>query len=90
MARYRFFHDTEAGETMELLAGTIQLDGVSAAKVSNYSGQCEDGVRRQATRMIEMKRNPSRHECGPQCRQASGKVMRCECSCGGKNHGKGR
>jgi hypothetical protein len=90
MARTRFFHDTDAGETFELLAGTITLDGLSARKAANYSGMCGDGVRRQATRMIEMKRNPTRHECDSRCRYASGKVMRCECSCGGRNHGKGR
>jgi len=90
MARFAFFHDTPEGETLKLQAGTIQHDGGVSTKADRFSGVCEDGVRRQATRMIEMKRNPTRHECGPQCRQASGKVMRCECSCGGKNHGKGR
>jgi hypothetical protein len=41
------------------------------------------------TRVIEFKSNPSRHECDARCMFANGKIMRCECSCGGKNHGKG-
>lgn len=40
-------------------------------------------------RQIEYKSNPSRHECDARCINATGRVMRCECSCGGKNHGKG-
>lgn len=42
------------------------------------------------TRTVQMKANPSRHECDARCFNASGRVMNCECSCGGKNHGKGR
>lgn len=41
-------------------------------------------------RVIEYKSNPSRHECDARCLNADGKIMRCECSCGGKNHGRGR
>lgn len=43
----------------------------------------------QADRVIEYKRNPSRHECDARCLNATGRVMKCECSCGGKNHGRG-
>jgi hypothetical protein len=43
----------------------------------------------EATRVINFKSNPSRHECDARCMFASGKTMTCECSCGGKNHGKG-
>lgn len=28
------------------------------------------------------------HECDARCRNATGRVMKCECACGGKNHGK--
>ena len=41
------------------------------------------------TRNIDYKRQPSKHECDARCVHATGKVMKCECSCGGKNHGKG-
>lgn len=40
-------------------------------------------------RKIEYKSNPSKHKCDVRCLHATGKIMRCECSCGGKNHGKG-
>lgn len=40
-------------------------------------------------RTIGFKSNPSRHECDARCVNATGKVMKCECSCGGKNHGRG-
>ncbi|MGJ7039199.1 hypothetical protein J2Y63_002454 [Shinella sp. BE166] len=43
----------------------------------------------KADRVIEYKSNPSRHECDARCMNATGRVMKCECSCGGKNHGRG-
>jgi hypothetical protein len=42
-----------------------------------------------ADRKIEFKSNPSRHECDSRCVNATGLIMKCECSCGGKNHGRG-
>lgn len=42
-----------------------------------------------ANRIVRLKQNPSRHECDARCMNASGRTMNCECSCGGKNHGKG-
>lgn len=41
------------------------------------------------TRTINYKSKPSLHECDSRCRHAKGRVMNCECSCGGKNHGIG-
>lgn len=41
------------------------------------------------TRIIAYKGRPSLHECDARCINASGRVMNCECSCGGKNHGAG-
>lgn len=43
----------------------------------------------KADRVIQYKSNPSRHECDARCINATGKIMKCECSCGGKNHGRG-
>ena len=40
-------------------------------------------------RIVEYKSNPSRHECDARCMNATGRIMKCECSCGGKNHGRG-
>lgn len=39
-------------------------------------------------RVITYKSNPSRHECDARCMNANGRTMNCECSCGGKNHGR--
>ena len=43
----------------------------------------------RATRKVEYKSNPSKHECDARCINATGRIMKCECSCGGKNHGMG-
>ena len=48
-----------------------------------------DGRWIKATRKVEYKSNPSRHECDARCINATGRTMQCECSCGGKNHGRG-
>lgn len=39
-------------------------------------------------RVVTYKDRPSRHECDARCMNASGRTMTCECSCGGKNHGR--
>jgi len=40
-------------------------------------------------RKVEYKSFPSKHECDARCMNATGRIMKCECSCGGKNHGRG-
>jgi hypothetical protein len=40
-------------------------------------------------RIITFKSNPSKHACDARCMNATGRTMNCECSCGGKNHGRG-
>lgn len=40
-------------------------------------------------RVVQYKSNPSLHACDNRCLNATGRIMKCECSCGGKNHGKG-
>lgn len=40
-------------------------------------------------RSVEFKSFPSRHECDARCMNATGLIMKCECACGGKNHGRG-
>jgi len=44
-------------------------------------------VRVVCERAIERKSNPSMHKCDARCLNATG--FRCECACGGKNHGAG-
>jgi hypothetical protein len=41
-------------------------------------------------RTVFYKSSPSKHVCDDRCVNATGRTMKCECSCGGKNHGKGR
>jgi hypothetical protein len=41
----------------------------------------------RADRVIEYKSNPSKHKCDARCTNAKG--FKCECECGGKNHGAG-
>lgn len=84
MADFRYFAEIN-GQTVRLTS--IQHDGAVSTKASHFSGLTPDGVRVQATRAIQRKNNPSLHECGPKCVAAKGHL--CECSCGGKNHGKG-
>jgi hypothetical protein len=48
----------------------------------------EAGELLPVTRIIEYKRNPSRHECNARCLNGSCTGV-CECKCGGRNHGLG-
>ncbi len=63
----------------------IRYDGFSK-RIGYAAGS---NVALPVERVIEYKSNPSKHECDARCINATGRVMRCECSCGGKNHGKG-
>jgi len=97
MANFKYFAYIN-GEAIELF--DIRHDGSRFYAPSNFSGftmpvagQREiiaqfNLVLTPASRKIEYKNNPSRHECDDRCVYAKGKTMRCECSCGGKNHGK--
>lgn len=40
-------------------------------------------------RAIEYKKNPSLHKCDARCQNATGRIMKCECQCGGRFHGIG-
>jgi len=84
MADIRYFADIN-GQAVRL--ANVQHDGHVSTKAVHFSGLTPDGVRVQATRMIQRTNNPSLHECGPKCLGAKGFL--CECSCGGKNHGRG-
>lgn len=101
MARFAYFSDLPNGEVLEWrdtaqhyedargMARTREV----AAKVGYREGKLHgyDAARGWVlvTRQIEMKAQPTRHECDDRCVNASGRIMKCECSCGGKNHGRG-
>lgn len=97
MARFKYFADID-GQAVEL--DCIRHDGGRSTKPAAFSG-VPVGTKPvfvagkgwtgfiPATRMIEMRSAPSRHECDARCFNATGRIMKCECSCGGKNHGRG-
>jgi len=87
MARFNYFTDLPDGTTIKL--ANVWHQGTSTTKAANFSGWGPDGLEYRCTRYIEMKPMPSRHECDSRCVNATGRIMKCECSCGGKNHGKG-
>lgn len=103
MANIRYFCDQGADTVALQGRGMFGMPNAEfAAKFPGVKGIRYDGFSMRVayaaagggdplpvTRMIEYKAFPSRHECDARCMTARGKVMRCECSCGGKNHGKG-
>jgi hypothetical protein len=84
MANIKFFVDLASGET--LVSNKADYDQGSS-KMPRIWTQ-ETGWLR-ATRKVEYKKFASKHECDARCINATGLIMKCECSCGGKNHGKG-
>lgn len=86
MANIKYFAE-QNGQAVELTR--IRHNGGAAFIASNFSGFAPDGSLLKATRMVEYKRFASKHVCDSRCYNATGKIMKCECSCGGKNHGRG-
>lgn len=75
------------------LSGVHERDGklvgyVSKSDLFFVEGQGWQGYS-PVERRIEYKSNPSKHVCDARCMFATGRTMKCECSCGGKNHGNG-
>jgi hypothetical protein len=94
MALFAYFADLPNGSTIEW-RGTVERGQVRAARGIDNQGRGKvrgyvEGLGWvKVTRTVEMKSSPSRHECDARCLNATGLVMKCECSCGGKNHGRG-
>ena len=83
MANIKYFADLAGGATLEF----SKVDYRSRKDIRGYDHASGQWVR--CTRTVEFKANASRHECDARCINATGLIMKCECSCGGKNHGKG-
>ncbi|WP_043003042.1 hypothetical protein [Comamonas testosteroni] len=65
--------------------------GVKGFRFDGYQmqvGRNERGELVPVTRKIEFKSNPSLHECDAKCLNGKNNG-KCECTCGGKNHGAG-
>lgn len=82
MANLKFFA-TVAGEVVSL----ANID--NRGREGRFGFHPETNAWVKIERVVERKSNPSRHECDDRCLNATGKIMRCECACGGKNHGRG-
>lgn len=86
MATMRYFA-TCNGQAVQL---TNVFHSGQYARAKDFTGYCPAcGEKHVCERKIEYKSNPSKHQCDARCVHATGKIMRCECSCGGLNHGKG-
>lgn len=83
MANIKYFADLADGTTLEFR----KVDYRSRKDIRGYDHSTGQWV--QCNRAVEYKKNPSRHECDDRCMNATGRIMKCECRCGGKNHGKG-
>lgn len=81
MSNILYFADT-ADRTISFKAVDHRTDGAYGYDVDSKSWI-------KTNRKVERKANPSNHVCDDRCLNATGRVMKCECSCGGKNHGKG-
>ena len=93
----KYFSDATDG-AVELTAITSISNAEFAARFPGVRGIRLDGYEMivgrangsllPATRRVNYKSQPSRHECNAKC--LGGKHDgACECSCGGKNHGRG-
>lgn len=100
MARMRYFHDGTDGSVLLKHVTTIPNDhfakrfpGMKGMRSDAYNmlmgSPAGDPTRYlPVTRRIEYKAFPSLHDCNGRC--LNGKVNgRCECRCGGMNHGRG-
>lgn len=83
MANMKYFADLADGSTLEF----DRVDYRSRKDIRAYDRVSGRWV--QCNRVVEFKSNPSRHECDARCIDATGRIMKCECACGGKNHGRG-
>ena len=86
---YRYF----AGETQLTNvcirgAGKGALAGIDPANPPAWNGNEWTGYV-NVERTVRYSAAPSKHECDARCVNATGRTMNCECSCGGKNHGRG-
>lgn len=83
MADIRYFAE-QNGAIVQLTS--VWHDGHISTKPHHFFGTAPDGSRITAQRAIEFKRHPKLHKCDDRCVHARG--HKCECSCGGANHGK--
>ena len=102
MAHLRFFFDDENGQShrvenvalmpVEYVMQKCGRVGKMTPRKDAYMGYAliENECKSVAVnRIVHYKSNPTKHSCDSRCLNAKGRMMNCECSCGGANHGKG-
>lgn len=80
MTKIRYFGSINGNPVR--LENVVEINGVKM-------GLTPDNIRIPADRKVAYKSSPSRHRCDDRCVHATGRTMKCECACGGLNHGKG-
>jgi len=85
MANFRFFADRADGSTVMSRRADYDIGSNKMPRI--WDEEARTWTR--ATRIVIRKNMPSMHECDARCMNATGRTMQCECSCMGKNHGKG-
>ena len=86
---YRYFAgDVQLKKVCIRGPGKGVLAGIDPANPPVWNGKEWTGYV-NVERSVRYSASPSKHECDARCVNATGRVMNCECSCGGKNHGKG-
>jgi hypothetical protein len=97
MAQFKYFNGSRELLAIHALSNKDFAEKFPGVKGRRYDGfSMKVGITRDGNQLlpvereIEYKSHPSRHDCDARCMNAQGKIMRCECSCGGKNHGLGR
>ncbi len=99
MARFNYFNDAADGTVTRLTFLSTMDNKEFAARFPGMRGMASDGYNKRVghtgngmllpiTRAIEMKPFPSKHQCNAKCLNGRHNG-RCECQCGGKNHGRG-
>jgi alpha-acetolactate decarboxylase len=82
MANFRYF--------AEINGEAVRLDRIDyRGKKEGHFGWHAPSQSWVKVRAVIYKPFASKHECDARCMNASGRTMNCECSCGGKNHGRG-
>lgn len=73
----------------DVAAGTLEFSRVDHRRDGAYGYDADSKSWIKANRTVRYKAFASKHMCDARCYNATGRTMQCECSCGGKNHGKG-
>ena len=87
MANHLYFIDHADGASQQVKA--VMFNDRASDQFGPKGWVGYNGTAYVPVRKVEYKSNPSKHVCDARCQHATGRTMKCECSCGGKNHGKG-